>query len=127
MIKAKLLNVITNLIRYFQDSNKAIEDISIKREQLLRLGAALQYIKSNYLKDIRLKEVADITFMNSNYFSTFFKKAVGLSFKEYVIKLRLNHSIEMTGTNKSITEIAAESGFNSISNYYKAYNKFHPL
>jgi len=125
MIKAKLLNIITILIRYFQDSNKSLDNIHVKQEHLIRLESVLHYIKNNYQNDIRLNEVANIAFMNSNYFSAFFKKTIGLSFKEYIIKLRLNHASELLCSNMSVIEAATESGFNSISNFYKAHAKYY--
>lgn len=125
MIKATLFQIMTNLIRYFQDSNKSLDNIHVKQEHLIRLESVLHFIKDNYKNDIRLNEVADMAFMNSNYFSTFFKKTMGLSFKEYVIKLRLNHVSELLCSNMSVIEAATESGFNSISNFYKAHAKFY--
>lgn len=125
MIKAKLLQIITTLIRYFQDDKKTSEDISVKQEQLARLQTVLDFINNNFTQDIRLTDAASIAYMNCNYFSTFFKKTMGLSFKEYIIKLRVTHASKLLKVgNKSTTEVACESGFNSISNFYKAYKKF---
>ena len=125
MIKAKLLQIITNLIRNFQDSSKSLENISVKQEQLIQLESVLHFIKHNYRRDIRLSEVASIAFMNCNYFSTFFKKIIGISFKEYVIKLRLNHVKKLLESNKSVLDAIAESGFNSTSNFYRAHDKYY--
>ena len=125
MIKAMLLQLITNLIRFFQDDSKAYEDMHIKKAQLERLNGALEFINANYTKDIRLTLVASKAFMSKSYFSTFFSKTLGLSFKEYLIRLRIKHVVELRNTtNKSITEIAMESGFNNLSNYYKACKKY---
>ncbi|MCA1075347.1 hypothetical protein K9O30_16790 [Clostridium bowmanii] len=42
--------------------------------------------------------------------------------------LSINDAVELIGTtHKSITEIAIESGFNNLSNYYKAYKKYYIL
>ena len=126
MLKAKLLEIITNLVRSFQDETKAFEDVHIKQGQLERLNTTLEFINLNYLKDIRLAHGAAKACMSTSYFSTFFSKTLGLSFKEYLIRLRIKHAIDLINTtHKSITEIAMESGFNNLSNYYKAYNKYH--
>lgn len=126
MLKAKLLEIITNLIRFFQDNTKDFEDVHIKQVKLERLNTTLEFINSNYINDIRLAQGASIACMSIGYFSTFFSNTLGLSFKEYIIRLRINHAIELIGTtHKSITEIAMESGFNNLSNYYKAYRKFY--
>jgi AraC-like DNA-binding protein len=126
MLKAKLLQLITYLIRFFQDDSKSLEDTRIKQSQLERLNSSLEFINANYIKDIRLSQVASIACMSSSYFSTFFSKTLGLPFKEYLIRLRIKHAAGLLNTtNKSITEIALESGFNNLSNYYKAYKKYN--
>ncbi|MBU3113260.1 AraC family transcriptional regulator [Clostridium lacusfryxellense] len=128
MLKAKLLEIITTLIRHFQDNTKAFEDVHIKQGKIERLNSTLEFINSNYINDIRLAQGASIACMSISYFSTFFSNTLGLSFKEYIIRLRINHALELINTtHKSITEIAMESGFNNLSNYYKAYKKYYTL
>ncbi|MBC7959914.1 MAG: AraC family transcriptional regulator [Vallitaleaceae bacterium] len=125
MIKAKLLQIITNLIRYFQDDRKELEDVHIKQGHLERLNTTLEFINANYLKDIRLMEAASEACMSAGYFSAFFSKTIGISFKEYLIRLRIKHALDLTHTtHKSVTEIALESGFNNLSNYYKANKRY---
>lgn len=125
MLKAKLLQLISILVRSFQDESKVIEDLHIKQGQLERLNSTIEFIHANYIRDIRLAEAASEACMSISYFSTFFSKTLGLSFKEYLIRLRVNHAMEMLNTtNKPITEIALESGFNNLSNYYKALKKY---
>lgn len=125
MLKANLLQLITYLIRYFQDDSKSLEDTHIKQGQLERLNSALEFINANYISDIRLSHAASKACMSSSYFSSFFSKTLGLSFKEYLIRLRIKHATKLLNTtHKSITEIALESGFNNLSNYYKAYKKY---
>ncbi|MBC8079670.1 MAG: AraC family transcriptional regulator [Gorillibacterium sp.] len=125
MLRGKLLQLITTLVRSFQDESKAMEDLHSKQGQLERLSSTLEFINANYIHDLRLADAASEACMSSSYFSTFFSKTLGLSFKEYLIRLRIEHAMElMHTTNKSITEIALESGFNSLSNYYKAYKKY---
>lgn len=125
MIKAKLLQLIANLIRFFLDNTKTSEKIALKEEQLARLEHVLDYINESFLEEIRLSDAALKAHMNTNYFSSFFKKTMGLTFKEYIIRLRIKHAMALQEeSKKSITEVAMESGFHSMSNFYKAYRKY---
>lgn len=56
--------------------------------------------------------------LNPSYFSKRFKTVIGTGFKEYINNLRITKSEKMLlETNKNITEIAFECGFEN-SNYY---------
>lgn len=129
MLKAKLLALITLLIRHFQDHSKTMQNARLKEKNLERLQSALDYLNDHFTQDIRLQDVAGIACMNSSYFSTFFHENLGISFKEYLTKRRLQHAMQLLDTtHQSIVEIALDSGFHSLSSYYKACKKYalHP-
>lgn len=121
MIKAKLLQIMTYLIRHFQDETKPVDDLRKKQDKLNRLHLVIEYLQENYNKDIYLRDAAAKAFMNPNYFSTFFKNTMGVSFKEYLLKLRTTKAVQLIkNTDKPILEIALECGFNNISSFYSA-------
>ena len=51
---------------------------------------AVSYIEKNYVEDLSLKQVSEVVFMNPSYFCDLFKRQVGLSFLEYLTKLRID-------------------------------------
>ena len=62
--------------------------------------------------------------MSSNYFSSYFRKVTNIGFSEYVTRLRIMHARELLrNTDRSVTDIAMECGFNNISNFYRLYKK----
>ena len=62
--------------------------------------------------------------MSASAFGHFFKKSTNKSFTQFVVDLRLGHSIWlMQNSNKSISEIAFESGFNNIANFNRLFKK----
>jgi len=62
--------------------------------------------------------------MNSSYFSRVFKGTVGVSFIEYLIRLRISNAESLIKTTQlSIIDIAEECGLSSVSNFYSAYKK----
>ena len=124
MIKANILRILTMLIRTYQDESKSGEMLKEKKSAMKRLEQAISYIDHHYSEKITLDEVAAAAYMSSNYFSSFFRKVTGISFCEYVTRIRISHARELLrDTDKSVTEIAMECGFHNISNFYRLYKK----
>ena len=122
MIKADILRILTYLARHYQ-----MEDDSLieQKRHLKRLEPALLYINEHYTEVIKLEEAASCAFMSPNYFSAYFKKAIGRTFSEYVTLLRLKKVKEMYQmTDCSMAELALDCGFQNISNFYRMYKKY---
>lgn len=126
MIKTKLMEIMTLLIRHFQDEKKRSELLHKKKQKLQRLEKVMQYIKQNYASSITLEEVSKVACMSPNYFSTVFKQTLGVSFSEYLTRFRISKAISLIhGTDRTLVDIATSCGFNSMSNFYRAYQKYH--
>lgn len=124
MIKANILRILTMLIRTYQDESKSGEMLKEKKTAMKRLEQAVSYIDTHYSEKITLDEVAAAAYMSSNYFSSYFRKVTGISFSEYVTRIRISRARELLrDTDKSVTEIAMECGFHNISNFYRLYKK----
>ena len=73
---------------------------------------------SSFPDSLTLSDIAERFHLNPSYFSKRFKTVIGTGFKEYINNLRITKSEKMLlETNKNITEIAFECGFEN-SNYY---------
>lgn len=82
------------------------------------LTDAMNYIAANFHNNITLDDVANRLHLNASYLSNKFKTINGISFKKYINSIRLNHAEKLLlETNKSITEIALECGYET-SNYF---------
>lgn len=122
MIKADILRILTYLTRHYQIGDDSLIE---QKRQLKRLEPALFYINSHYTDVIRLEDVASLTYMSPNYFSSYFKKVIGRSFVEYVTLLRLKRVRELYRmTDCSMAELAMECGFQNVSNFYRMYKKY---
>lgn len=130
MIKAIILQVLTLLIRYYQDDAKPQNQLDKRKTDMERIGQALDYIKQNFREDISLEHAAKTACMSPNYFSAFFKRATGETFIDYLCRFRILTAHDLIkNTEKSITQIATECGFNNMSNFYRSYNRIlgeHP-
>ena len=73
---------------------------------------ALTYMESCYAQNPSLEEAARAANFSPSYFSRLFHAQLGMSYSEYLNNIKLRHvNILLTGTRKSIMEIAQETGF----------------
>jgi AraC-like DNA-binding protein len=90
-----------------------------------RLQKAVDLIHLNYKKSICLKNAADICNMEESTFSRFFKKQTGHNFVQFVNRLRVHHACNLLSkTDRSITDICFDSGFNNTANFNRQFFAF---
>ncbi len=91
---------------------------------------ALTFINNNYTADITFDEVANMVHLNRSYFCILFKEYTGLSPLQYLISLRISQACKLLGTDKTVTDVATATGFNSVTNFgvhFKRIMKMSPL
>jgi len=82
------------------------------------------FIALNYLEDISLDSIASYLYLNKYYISHVFKELTGYSIKRFIILNRISRAKDLLyRTEKSISEIGFNSGFNSTSNFIRSFNK----
>ena len=83
------------------------------------------YLKKNYRNELRLGDIADSLHLSADYISHSFKKSTGYAPMQYVNALRIGASqVLLIETDKKVSEIALEVGFNNIGNYNRAFHLF---
>ncbi len=80
------------------------------------------YIDTHFDEEIRLDKLAKQFFMNKYYLSHSFKTFAGISPKQYLTQVRLNHALHLlTHTNFTISEICEKCGFPDINNFIRTF------
>ena len=88
------------------------------------LQPALQYMSEHLGQSITLTELADAVHLERIYFAKKFKKVMGLSPMEYLRNARIEQAKEwMVVTDKSITQIAEELGFQTLQHFSAVFQK----
>ncbi|QGU94004.1 GNAT family N-acetyltransferase [Clostridium bovifaecis] len=81
-------------------------------------------IDTNFSKNVSIQTLLSKFAINEFYLARLFKKHYGCTPHEYLIQIRLQKSMEyLKTTNRSITEIAYCTGFNSLSSFYVNFKK----
>jgi len=72
--------------------------------------------------------LAQIAYMNIEYFSVYFKKVMQINVSDYIESVRVNISCNLLKTSvKNIAEIYLECGFGNISQFDKSFKKIKGL
>ena len=84
----------------------------------------LDYIAENYRNRITLKTVADALGYDYFYFSRIFCSVFGMHFNDYLNTYRFNAAVSLLlKTNLPITQVALESGFQSIRTFNDVFRR----
>ena len=89
-----------------------------------RMERVSKYIQDNYQRAITLSEISDVASMTEQSFSRWFRQTSGLTFIDYLMQLRTTVASHLlVNTNKPMSEVAEESGFNSSSSFNRSFLK----
>ena len=125
VIKSLLLKLLALLYRGFECNEESSLRVLNFTRQYLKIQNAVQYLDGHLTEEIRLEQLAGIAHMNACYFSTLFRRLMGLTPFAYLNKKRVEHASRLLLTTaKSITEIAVESGFCNIPYFNRVFRRF---
>ncbi len=96
---------------------------NFKKNANSRLDKVYEYVLNHFKEDIELATVAGIVNMNPSAFSRFFSESVNKTFVEFLNEIRIGYvcRLFLDKSDKNISEIAFESGFNSLSNFNRQF------
>jgi len=87
-----------------------------------RMNKVYNYVYSNISNSFDVSEIADLLNMSVSAFSHYFKKRTQKTFTQFINETRIGNAKRLLmETDKSIAEIAYESGYNSLSNFNKQF------
>ena len=114
-VKTGLVELFLFIIRCQRYEQNVIKEIDVDNQLMQEIAT---YIYENYDKKLTLVDMAERFNISRSYLSKKFKVITGFGFKEYVVNVRIKNACRLLlETNKSITDIAFECGFND-SNYF---------
>lgn len=134
---------IYSLLNHLQYEEIEEDKINVQEKNLVRLNRIINYIQDNYMNKISLKNLAASENLDMYYLSHFIKKQLGISFQEYLNKIRLEKAVDLIScTNKKHLDICIECGFSDYrylsklfleeygctpSQYKLEYKNIHPV
>ena len=120
--------------------NKAINNINQNEKQAghadsagysLPVRLACEYIEKNYQENINLNKISNYVSLSKNYFCNIFKKEVGITIWDYLIRIRMEEARKMLlETTQKTYEISEKVGYDDPSYFgrlFKKYTGFTPI
>lgn len=84
----------------------------------------IDWVEFNLKEDPSLDKMSEYVGYSSFYCSAKFHEAVGISFKEYVLRRKLTEAaLDLRETNQRIIDIAIKYGFSSNEAFSRAFHK----
>jgi AraC-like DNA-binding protein len=87
-----------------------------------RLQRVINFIVENYINEITLKKLSEISCMTPNSFCRYFKDSTGKTAFKFIREYRISRACQMIiNTRKPLSQIYLDSGFNSLSSFNRVF------
>lgn len=94
---------------------------SSSRWENLRVCRVENYIRTNYMQNIRVEAIADSMGLNRRYLSRLFKEKTGCTIQGYLIRVRMEAAQRHLRQGCSVKETALLCGYEDVSNFSKMF------
>lgn len=119
LIKNYLIEILITTSRNFKQNNKT-NSIEYEINEKL-LDRIINYIDTNFEKNIRVEDISMELGYSSSYISHLFSKHMGISIKSYYDNKRLEKAVKLLKeSNISISNIAIKLNFKSVYSFSRA-------
>ncbi len=89
---------------------------------------AMNYIEQNYARDIKIEDIARRCNLERSYFGKLFKKVLGQSPQEFLIRFRMAKASDMLiTTNRSIGDIGEAIGYPNLLHFSRAFKSVYGM
>lgn len=103
---------------------KMVQDLSKSKYSNI-IQQAVSYIYKNLTNKLNLRTIAEAIYVHPNYLSTLFRKEVGMSLPDYIMKTRVDEAkYYIRYTNTRISDIAAFYQFCNQSYFIQVFKRF---
>jgi AraC-like DNA-binding protein len=89
-----------------------------------RVDKIVRLVTDNYAHDLSVETVSKSLNLHPNYFSSLFKTATGLSFRQFLTSVRINNAeILLKDGQFNIAEVAELCGYSDVCYFSRVYKK----
>lgn len=122
-----LINILTTMCNEKEYKVLSLKTFRTTNEQTssIRMNYIVNYIHSNIKEQLRIDDIANVANMSVSNMCDFFKKSTSKTIISYINELRIaDAAIMLIETDKTILEIAYESGYQTISHFNNKFKKY---
>lgn len=97
---------------------------SVNSSDFERFDKVYQYMMKNFMKPIKLEEVASLVGLTPNAFCRYFRGRTKKTFVQYLNDIRIGHAKKLLIEGRmKISTLSMESGFNNLSNFIEQFKR----
>ena len=124
--EAQALSGLYGLVaRWLTDPPEPVSGLPRRKPRLIPFEQAVLYLQEHFREPITLREMAAAAGLSEKYFGEYFKNVTGETPVQYLNDYRIEQAAEsLKEEDKSITDVALESGFNDLSYFIRAFKKY---
>jgi len=126
LIEAYILELMGILVRNYGANVKMQKHPYQVEKAKEMLKNTFELIDNNYSVHLSLEQAAKASNLSISHFSRLFKRATGMTFKDYLSFYRINKAEEMLVSSPAcpISQIAFDCGFNSLASFIRAFKQY---
>lgn len=95
---------------------------SVNTSDTERINVVMNYIMQHYANDIKVEEIASLSNLTVSSFCRYFKSRTQKTFSEFLNEVRILNACKLlVKSDKTITEICYETGYNNISHFNRQF------
>ena len=125
--KLTLKTVLLEFLSYILQTNQYQKVSTLfknSQHSVSAVDSAISYIKEHYRENIDIRDIFNGTNYSKSHFSRLFKETAGKSLTEYINSYRVEKAcLDMIYTDKNITEVAMENGFNNVQYFSRVFKQ----
>ncbi len=100
------------------------ERIMRRRANTTLIAGALDYVSNHYTEEIRIRSLAKACNISESHFRRVFEEGMNMKPVDYINFIRIQNACELLKkTEKNMEEVAADSGFASLSAFNRNFKK----
>jgi AraC-like DNA-binding protein len=127
VITRKQYDSILRLLTIFAQHLSAVSNQLMVEEATAEspaIARARAYIAEKHADELSLSEVSQVVNMSAFYFCKTFKKATGMTFTDYLARVRIEKVKNLLlNPHKRVSEAAYEAGFQSLSQFNRVFRR----
>ncbi len=99
-----------------------------ERKSISIFNQIRKYIDDNYYKDLSLKSLSEVFYMNSAYLGRLFKNNMGESFNDYLNKVRISEVKKILfQENAKIYNLITRVGYSNHEHFYRQFKRYEGI
>lgn len=120
------LNILSEKREFDLLSTQVVKELNSKSKE--RLEKIFTFTMNNFNRPITLEEVAAVANLSVPAFCNYFKKCTKKKYIDFLNEIRIGYaSKKLVDTHDSIISICYESGFNTVANFNRQFQKLRQM